>query len=103
VGIRYSQGELPVKASKGHWRALAVYVAIVAFLASVYPANPLIIQILLSFVLFGAFQLVLGTKYSRVPTRATFWTWFVIVCALWLLYLWKLLTDVAFGSPNAGL
>jgi hypothetical protein len=106
MGIRFSQSEFPVKTAKEHWLALAFYVAIVAFLASVYPTNLLLdltIQISLSFVLFGAFQLVRKTRHCGVPTRAAFWAWFVIVCGFWLLYLWKLISTAVFGSPNTGL
>jgi hypothetical protein len=88
MGIRFSQSEFPVKTAKEHWLALAFYVAIVAFLAS---------------VLFGAFQLVRKTRHCGVPTRAAFWAWFVIVCGFWLLYLWKLISTAVFGSPNTGL
>lgn len=106
MGIRYSLSEIPFKTSKEHWLALAVYVAIVAFLASVYPTNlflDLISQFLLSFVLFGAFQLVRKTRHCGVPTRAVFWIWFVIVCGCWFLTLWHLVTTVVFVSPQTGL
>jgi len=69
----------------------------------VYPTSlflDLIIQILLSFVLFGAFQLVYVTKDSSVAIRATFWIWFVIVFGYWVLTLWHLVPIVVFGRPH---
>jgi len=106
VGIQHSQSEFPFKASKDHWAALAVYVAIVAFLASVSPTNlflDLISQIVLSFALLAAFQLVRKTRHCGAPTRATFWFWFLIVCGYWILTLWHLVTTVVFASPQTGL
>src|SRR4051794_8634886 len=89
--------KLPIKPSKEHWVALVVYIAIVAFVASVSPTNlifDLFIQALLSFILLQTLMLVRETAYCKLLVRAAFQIWFAIMCGIWPLAFGKLIRDM---------
>ena len=91
-----------MRTAKSNWAELAISVVIVALIASVWPTNPLMdlaIQFILSLALLGAFQLARRARDFGLPTRTAFWSWFVVMCGVWPLALWKLISNILFPQP----